>query len=278
MNALALRPVDETGTALAAYPEPTLAAILSTVAAAYSLSEGEIRLGADELAAGARDEFVWLCEQLKACSVLACASYVGMPVSDAIGAIANVERQRKADPALHVRLEEACLALHCEAVALSRLDLTPRDASRPVDIARRVMVSRRHAGSASIEDIQTLGGAYLALYQDRDAVALCADLKQARAALETAEAEIIGLREMRDEAQDEIVRLKIALDVAQRQAARPIPRAPAEPELREWAEAALALDSASGPGERTARSRFDRACQMLSAAAEKHFNLTRKFK
>lgn len=282
MNALAFRPIDETGPALAAsHPEPTLTAILSLVASRYGISEADVRKGTDELAAGARDEFIWLCEQLKAVSALACASYIGAPVADAIGALANVERQRSADPELRERLDEACLTLHCEAMVLARLGLPAREVSRPVDIARRVMVSRRAAGMASVEDIQSLAGGYLSLMADRDAEALHRELDAVRH-------ELGASAEANDRLRAELVSAERDAALAKARWTQPTPRPeppapavgphPLEDLLREFVLAAAEVDRASGPYERTARIRFDKACQTLALAGEKHFNIKRTFK
>jgi len=282
MNALAFRPLDEAGPALAvAHPEPTLTGILAYVASAYEIDEGHIRLGVDDLAAGARDEFLWLCEQLKAVSALACASYIGAPISDVIGAIANVERQRAADRDLRDRLDEACLTLHCEAMALARLGRPAPESSRPVDIARRVMVSRRAAGMASVEDIQSLAGGYLSLMADRDAEALHRELDVVRHELAASE-------EANERLRAELASAEREATLAKARWTEPAPRPetsvpvshphPLEAVLREFVLAAAEVDRASGPYERTARIRFDKACQTLALAGEKHFNIKRTFK
>lgn len=270
MNALVFRPIEEVGPALIAeHPEPTLAAILSHVAAAYGISEAEVRTGEDELAAGARDEFLWLAEQLKAVSALACASYLGRPASDVWGSIANVERQRGSDIALRDRLEEACLTLHVEAVALAQLGLSPREASRPVDIARRCMVSRRAAGMASVEDMQVLASGYLALHSERDTAALRQDMEALRRDLSNA-------CEAYAAAQREIMQLRAkAASIPPRLAPR---SSRLDAALQDFITDSAALERASGPGERSARLRFEKTCSALAAAAESHFNITRTFK
>lgn len=254
MNALA---ISTHGGAVAV--EPGFGAILALVAEAYGIPAGELRSREDEVAAGARDCFLWLSDQLKTRGTLAAASFIGVPAGDALAAIGNVDRQRASDPAVRDHTDELALTLHCEAVVMDRLGLHRAGDPSPEETARRILSSRRAAGLVGIEQLQALAAAYaeLRLSDDRELL---------RMQVEGLQAEAEALRAELSAAKAEAQRVAVA-------SAHPLDRP-----LREFVTAAAEVDRASGAYERTARARFDKACLALALAGESHFNITRTFK
>lgn len=250
--------------------EPGFRAVLTGVCDRLGIDEAQLRSGEDEAALQGRAVYFWLCDQLKTSGLVAAACYLGADSRDALACCHLVDRQRGKDRGVRDRLDELALTLHCEAAVLSRLGLTRRDASRPVDIARRVMVSARAAGMASSEDIQSLGAGYLTLFADRDA-------GEARLAQTMAEQERDAARASIAALEGQMFELQCALVRERAKALAPPPdgASPLWPALRAFAEAGLALDGASGPGERVTRQRHEKAVATLQAEAEQHFKIKR---
>lgn len=236
------------------HAEPTFEMILSAVCSAYDLTPAELRLGTDEDTAGARDLFVWLCDQLKGAATLASASYVGMPMSGAYEAALSVDRQRAADPVIRTRTDELALTLHVEACVAEKLNI-PRGADEtPVAIARRAVTSDRQAGGIGIRQIQSLAAAYLAAQANDELLA---------------QRDVIILQ-LQEEMLRERQEAGRALAAAKRH--------PLEEHLRAFVDAGLALDNASDRHRNAAANRFQIATSALQQVGEKHFNIERKLK
>lgn len=271
MNALAVSTV-----AGAVAVEPGFEAILSLVAEAYGIPAGELRAREDEDAAGARDCFLWLCDQLKTRGTLAAASFIGVPAGDALAAIGNVERQRASDPAVRDHTDELALTLHCEAVVMDRLGLHRAGDPSPDETARRILASRRAAGLVGIEQLQALAAAYARLRLSDESERLAMEVAQLRT-------DLAILQDARERAEGDARRAREELArTRQLHAVNPIQTITLsvsfEREFKEFVLAAAEVDRASGAYARTARIRFDKACLALALAGESHFNITRKFK
>lgn len=241
MSALSLKPVDERVSI-----EPTYDAILTLVATEYDLTPGEIRAAKTEAAEGARDLFVWLADQLKSEPLLAAASFVAMPHADALSACHSVDRQRQASHGVRAKTDEIALCLQVEAGVSHKLGRQKVDATDLFTVARRAMLSDHAASRVSIREVQQMAAHVLAT--------------QASAA------ELVVVSEQLAEAKAQIAE----------QAASPDGRLLKA--LRGFVDAGIDLDSASGPGERGARQRFEQACLALQIAGETHFNIKRTFR
>lgn len=260
-----------TSSAEAISREPTYKAVLEAVGKAFGMSPDELRSRPDEPAAGARDAFLWICDQVKSGGTLAAASYIGVPVADSHGALANIERQRAATPQIAIFIDELLLTLHCEAAVLAKLGIIQPNVSRPFDIARRVLVSKRAAGMVSIEDIQSLAAAYLTLAGDGAPGKVALELRAVEFELANARA---GLKEQAKEIERLRVGMKAmgAAHIAPQIIRGPVP---VEVPLRAFVDAAHELETASGPHERIARRRFEDAAAILKSASEQLFNIAR---
>lgn len=254
MNALAV-----SAKASAVHAEPGFEAVLSLVADAYGIPKGELRARTDEESEGAKACFLWLCDQLKTRGVEASAAFIGMATADVLPAVANVERQRTVDPSVRAHTDELALTLHCEAITLDRLKLHRSADPDTDDIARRILSSRRAAGLVGLEDLQSLAADYARLRLTDDHELLRAEVAALTEEVAMLRAELLA-------PQEELVRV-----------AQTSPH-PLEAPLREFIVSAAEVDRASGPYERTARARQEKASLALRAAGETHFNIQRKFK
>lgn len=245
--------------AKAVHVEPGFEAVLSLVGEAYGIPAGELRGRDDDAAEGAKACFLWLCDQLKTRGVEASAAFIGLSASDVAEAVAHVDRLRLADPSVRAHTDELALTLHCEAQVLDRLHLhRPGDPS-PDETARRILASRREAGLVGLEALQVLAADYVRLRQS-----------DVRGALQ---AEVMALDE-------EVQTLRAALLAPPTEMVRVSQSTPhpLEEPLHAFLMSLAEADRASGPYERTARAKAEKAILALRIAGEKHFNIERKFK
>lgn len=176
----------------------------------------------------------------------------------------------EADMAAHPDYAAKVSSIRDFCVPARSLDAPDSD---PFEVASRILRSPREATGVSLETIRDFAAIAVAALQE----ATQQEAARAREIISRAEeagATNAGVEQLRialAEANSKIETLENAANTAN------APQALAR-QLREWTDATIAAETASGPGQRAANTRVEKAGIALLLAAETHFNIQRKFK